>query len=229
MRAKLGRAPADEDLAPMADDPGREADLRSDEDEGMDEDRGMDEEQDLDIDDVVETDEVYAPPRGSRLPWALFILALAGAVTFGMLWRQAQSQTRQGAEVRSVTTRFLTALTNFKAQTIAADAREIRGFAVGDFLGQVDTFFGDKAIAAIRSGGVQSTGRVRSVFVESLTANTATVFGVVDESVVNSSSSSPRTEILRVEVQLIDTRTGWKVNRVDIPQSPTSPAPPGTP
>jgi hypothetical protein len=206
MSAKLRRAPAEDDLEPMEDDPGRHASDRGD--EALDED--------------LSAEEVYAPVRRSWLLWALFVLALGAAVTFGFLWRQAEGKVRQGAEVKSVTTRFLTALTNFKAQTITADAREIRAFAVGDFLGQVDTFFGDKAVAAIRKAGVQSTGTVRSVFLESLTADGATVFGVVDESVTNTSSPTPRTELLRVEVQLIDTKSGWKVSRVDLLQSATS-------
>ena len=76
----------------------------------------------------------------------------------------------------------------------------------------------------LRKANAKSTGRVRSVFVESLAGGTASVFSLVSESVTNSTNTSPRSEVVRIDVQMIDTKNGWKVNRVDILQSPgTSP------
>ena len=72
------------------------------------------------------------PPEevgGSVLPWALFVLALAAALTFAWLWHQAGGTDRQRDQVQSVSTQFLTALTNFKAATIDADVlkRALKG------------------------------------------------------------------------------------------------------
>jgi len=63
---------------------------------------------------------------------------------------------------------------------------------------------------------------VRNVFVENVSGDQATVFGVIDESVTNSASASPRTDVLRVEVGMIETSGGWKANSVDILQTPGS-------
>ena len=124
----------------------------------------------------------------------------------------------------TVATRFLQALTNFQASTIDANVRTIRSYAVGDFADQVDTFFGPQTVATLRKATAKSTGHVQPVFVGSLSGGTASVFGVVNESVTNSTNTSPRSEVVRIDVQMIDTKSGWKVNRVDILRSPgTSP------
>jgi hypothetical protein len=158
--------------------------------------------------------------RIAVLPWALFAIALAAAVLFAVLWRGAQGQERRRAEVASEAGRFLTALTNFKGATIDSDVAAIRSFAVGDFAGQLEHFFGQEAMDALRQAGAQSVGRVHSVFVESLAGDSATVFGVVDESVVNAANPVPRTEVLRVEIEMIHTTGGWKVESANILQSP---------
>ena len=175
---------------------------------------------------VPETAPGPAPDEGWALvratPWALLVLALAAAVVFATLWQGARSSNRSRAEVAATATRFVTALTNFKAETITADVARIRTFAVGDFADQVGQFFGPQAIDALRRAQAHSTGQVQAVFVESISGGTASVFAVVNESVTNTSSSTPRTETLRLDMQLIDTRDGWKVNQVNILQSPSS-------
>jgi Mce-associated membrane protein len=160
--------------------------------------------------------------RSRILPWSLVVLSLAAAVALAFFWRGAKSSEHRRTEVAAVANRFLTALTNFQGETIDADVREIRAFAVGDFAEQVTTFFDQDAVTALRNAKAKSVGRVQSVFVQSLSGGSATVFGVVNEQVSNSANPSPRTEVLRIEVELIDTRAGWKVNRVNILQSPTS-------
>jgi hypothetical protein len=154
------------------------------------------------------------------LPWALFAVALAAAVVFGLLWQRAQSTEHRAAEVKFSATRFLGALTNFKGDTIDADVADIQSFAVGDFANQVRTFFNQGTMDALRRAKAVSIGKIRSVFVESVQGVTASVFGVVDESVSNSAVASSRAEIVRIHIDMIDTGGGWKVSRVDILQSP---------
>ncbi|MFN2544073.1 MAG: hypothetical protein ABR600_05810 [Actinomycetota bacterium] len=122
--------------------------------------------------------------------------------------------------VEATAREFLHALTNFSASTIDDDVEQIRGFAVGDFAQQVDQTFSAERIQQIEQAKVVSTGTVRSVFVESLNGDTASAFGVVDESVANNVSAQRRTDVLRVEVRLIETTSGWKVEQVNILQTP---------
>lgn len=93
---------------------------------------------------------------------------------------------------------------------------------MGDFADQVDEFFGPEAISKIKDAEAKSVGRVQSVFVQELSGATATVFGVVTEVVTNNSSPAPQNEVVRLNVQMIQTATGWKVSKVEILQSPGS-------
>lgn len=148
------------------------------------------------------------------------MLALAAAVTFGLLWQQEESQDRAEEELRREAERFVTALTNFSADTIEQDAREIRSFAVGEFKDEADAFFGQKAIAAIKEADAASRGDIESLYVQSLEGDNASAFAVVTETVTNAGLQEGRTETLRLEVGMIKTESGWKVNKVDILQSP---------
>jgi hypothetical protein len=156
------------------------------------------------------------------LPWGLFAVALAAAVTFAVLWLTDSGTDEATSEVRDTSRRFLAALTNFSAQTIEEDVEEIRSFGVGRFADEVEDTFSSSRIAAIRQNEVVSTGRVESVFVQTIEGSTATVFGVVNETIVNAVSVAPRVEVLRVELELIETPDGWKVSSVEILQSPAA-------
>ena len=165
---------------------------------------------------------------GRVLPWVLAGVFLA--TTLGALWllRNEQRGDARVSAVKSMTRDFLTALTTFGATTIDTDVQRIRSYAVGDFATQVQQTFSDARIAQIKSAKVVSRGSVRSVFPEDVAGSQATVFAVVDETVTNGSDQSSRTEVLRVEVGLIETTDGWKVNSVNILQSPgVTPAPSG--
>lgn len=158
--------------------------------------------------------------RSRKLPWILFVLALAAALSMGFLWQRAEGREHRRAEVTAVTQRFLTALTNFSGDTIDADVQEIKAFAVGSFADQVDQFFDDTTTQALKDANAVSKGTVQSIFVESLSGGSANVFGVVSESVTNKSSTGPRSEILRIDMEMIETKDGWKVDSVKILQSP---------
>jgi len=164
--------------------------------------------------------------------WALFLVVLGAAVLFFILWRQAagrngSSVDAERARVVRTATAFLTALTNFKGSSIDSDVAQIKAFAVGDFSDQVDRFFGPTARAALRRAKAESVGHVESVFVQSLTGDQSDAFAVVSETITNASTAAPKAQTLRIDMRMIDTSSGWKVNRVDILQSPGTPAIPG--
>jgi len=159
---------------------------------------------------------------GRALPWVLAVVFLGTTLTNWWLLRSDRQQDARAATVRSTATSFLTALTNFSATTIDQDVSRIKTYAVGDFATQADQTFSATRIAQIKRARVDSRATVRNVFVENVSGDQATVFGVIDESVTNSASASPRTDVLRVEVGMIETSGGWKANSVDILQTPGS-------
>ena len=158
--------------------------------------------------------------RSPALPWVLAGIFLVTTLTNWWLLRNERNEDARTEAVTETSTAFLTALTNFSAKTIDDDVREIKSFAIGDFANQVDQVFSEERIRQIESAKVVSEGTVRNVSVEELTADSATVFGVVDEEVTNRLSQQPRTDVLRVEIHLIETLGGWKVEQVNILQSP---------
>lgn len=154
------------------------------------------------------------------IPWTLFVIAAAGAVTFGLLWNELRVEDERREEVEAAAAEFVHALTNFSAETIDVDAARIRSFAVGDFAEEVEAFFGEEATAAIKQAEAESTGEIESLFIQSIDDEEASVFGVVSETITNSVATDPQTDILRLEVGMIKTTDGWKVNRVEIFQAP---------
>jgi len=153
-------------------------------------------------------------------PWVAFLVALAAAATFVVLWQRSQGAQGRAAEVKATATGFLQVLTNFRGDTIDSNVATIRTYAVGDFADQLRTFFNPSTTDALKRAHVVSSGKIRSVFVESVDGDTASVFGVVDESVSNGTGAAAQTEVVRLHLNLIDTGSGWKVSRVDILQSP---------
>jgi Mce-associated membrane protein len=162
------------------------------------------------------------------VPWTLFVLALGAAVTFLILWQEAETNDSEREEVTAAATEFIEALTNFSADTIDEDAERIRSFAVGDFEEEVDTFFGDRAIAAIKEADATSSGEIEEIFTQSLDEEEASIFAVVTETITNAATTEPRTDTLRLEVGLIKTGSGWKVQSVEVFQSPGQTLLPGS-
>jgi hypothetical protein len=158
--------------------------------------------------------------RDPRLPWALAALAAGAAIVFAVLWLGLRGQVAPQEEVENTARGFLLALTNFDAATIDRDVAEIRSYAVGDFAQEVRETFSPDRVAALRESEATSVGRIRDVFVQSVRGDTASVFGVVNETVQNTASPAPSSDVLRVELVLVQTTGGWKVTSVQILQSP---------
>lgn len=154
------------------------------------------------------------------IPWTLALIMTAAAVTFAILWLGQENERDRIAEVEQATQRFVTALTNFSAETIERDVEEIKAFAVGEFADEVDTFFGPEAVEAIEEAEASSEGQIEAIFVQDIDDDFASVFAVVNETVTNAILEEPQSDILRLEVRLTDTNDGWKVNNVDVFQSP---------
>ena len=157
--------------------------------------------------------------RSPWLPWGLFVAALVAAIVFLLLWSGERGEDARRAKVEQTASDFLVALTNFSAETIETDVAEIRSFAVGEFADEVEQTFSEERISVIRESEARSIGEVRSVAVQTISGSTASVFGVVDETIENNTTPAPRTEVLRLEIELIETSEGWRVSRVEILQS----------
>ncbi|MGH2828007.1 MAG: hypothetical protein ACRDKF_13670 [Actinomycetota bacterium] len=159
------------------------------------------------------------------LPWILFGLAAVAAVTFGMLWQQEWSKANEQDELRAQATEFINDLTSISAETAEADAEEIKAWAVGDFAEEAEVFYGDKAIDAVKESDASTEGAIESLYVQSLEDGEASVFAVVDYTVTNAGTAEPKTDTIRMDIEMIESEAGWKVNSVRVLESPGSALP----
>ncbi|MEO8323005.1 MAG: hypothetical protein ABI571_02580 [Actinomycetota bacterium] len=157
---------------------------------------------------------------GRALPWVMFVLALAAAVAFAVLWQTSGADNTARDTLEEQASSFVLALTNFSSETIDADLEEIRSFATGDFEGQVNELFSEDTIAAIKEAEATSTATIEALFVQSLTEDEATMFAVLSEEISNQTVDQPRTDVVRMEVGFVRAGDGWKVDSVELFQSP---------
>jgi len=157
--------------------------------------------------------------RNRAIPWVLFVVATGIAAFTGWKYEQATASDKQQAQVKAVGARLLVAISNFDGVTIDADVRTLKGLAVGRFASDLNGVFTPDRIDQIKKLKVTSSGKIRSVFVQNVSGGNASVFAVVDETTDNS-ASAPKTETVRFDIALIDTKAGWKIENVEILQSP---------
>ena len=161
-------------------------------------------------------------------PWVLAVVLLGTTLANYWLLRNERNEDAQVEEIQDTASDFLFALTNFSAKTIDEDVKRLQGYAVGQFADEVEETFSPERIQQIKQAKVESVGEVRTVFVEDVNGESATVFGVVNETVTNAASQAPRTDVLRVELEMVETIDGWKVSQVNILQTSGGTLPAGT-
>ncbi len=151
------------------------------------------------------------------------ILGLAGTVGFGIAWSAQTTYQHQAAQVRATSVNFLMSLTNFNPNTVDADFARISGYATGNFANQAHQFFGTKIRQELETTRAASRGQVRHLFVESLSARSASVYAVVDQTYANAKMGAPNADVLRLVLQL-DRAPGskfWKIADVTVLQPPS--------
>ena len=153
------------------------------------------------------------------IPWVLVVVAVGIATFTGWKYQQATAADKQQDQVKAVAARLLVGLSNFDPTTIDSDVRTLKGLAVGRFASDVSNVFTPARVDQIKKLKVTSSGKIRSVFVQNISGGNASAFAVVDETTDNS-ASAPKTETVRFDIALINTKDGWKIENVEILQSP---------
>lgn len=155
------------------------------------------------------------------LPWVLAVFALAAAIVFGILWWGLHSQEATRSDVRATATEASLALTQFSYKNAHTDVAQIQKVATGDFKNQVKQLFSKNTISQIQKVKAVSDSQVESVFVQSVSGDSATAFAVVQETISNKLSRTPQTQTVRLQLDLIHASDGWKVDQVTLFQTPT--------
>jgi hypothetical protein len=166
---------------------------------------------------------VPTPPSRRRFVGMgmLAVAGLVGTLVFGLLWAgktgTAQADPAMTASARS----FLLDLTNFNAKSVDSDFSAITNMATGPFSSQATKFFNSSIRGQLETALAESRGQIRYLEVQSSTATTGSVYGVVDQTYVNNKISTPQTDVLRVIVNLQKVGSSWKVSDVTVLEGAT--------
>ncbi|MBV8691181.1 MAG: hypothetical protein JOY57_05940 [Actinobacteria bacterium] len=165
-------------------------------------------------------------PRRSRRELLLGLLALAGltgTLAFGLAWNHERGHNGGINQAKATARNFLTALTNFDGKSIDADFDRIISYGTGTFAQQADQFYADKDTRnALRVRQASSRGEIKDLFVQSSVNGRIRFYGVIDETIANNTSPTPRADELRIEVGLVKVKGSWRVYDVRVLQAPSS-------
>jgi len=133
---------------------------------------------------------------------------------------RAAAQVNAQEDITKVATRFTGNLVTFDYRTLDSDLQRILKDATGNFQTQFHTALGGDINVfrrAIQQSQAQSTGDVKGTSVSSKDDNTATVLVFVSQTIRNKTHPAPRTELRLLELTLVKTPQGWKVDNVGNP------------
>lgn len=139
------------------------------------------------------------------------------------------ARAQEEADVEKVATRFATSLYSFNYRTIDADLERIRSDATGSFSRELESVLGEVDVfknAIVKARG-ESTGNVEGVDVQEIDDGTATARVFVVQAIRNDKNPEPRQQFSAVELTLVETGDGWKVDAVEQLQTGGSGAPAG--
>lgn len=147
-------------------------------------------------------------------------LCAVAAVGFGLAWASLQGQQDTQAQVRAVARQFVLDLTNLTPKTVDAQIHDLLAASTGQFASQARSFFGGGIRQELEKAQPVEEGEVRALDVQSITGSRATVFAVVDDSYTNSalraSGQGRQTDVLRLDLGMVDTSRGWKIASVTV-------------
>jgi hypothetical protein len=149
-------------------------------------------------------------------------LGVAFAILFGIWWNGQRVQAGDRAAAQRTGQNFLIALTNFDSRTINSDFGRITSYATGDFAKQAQQFFGPQIRQQLEASQAASRGQISSLYVQSANGHNASVYAVVDQTIVNNKFNAPQADELRVVLTLNKVSAGWRVGEVTVLQAPTT-------
>jgi Mce-associated membrane protein len=117
--------------------------------------------------------------------------------------------------IEKVAVRFAHNLLTFDYRTVDRDLNRLQADSTGSFVKQLKEVRGSKqVIDAVRKQHAQSTGVVRGASVQSVRGDTATVRVFLARTVRNIGLKEPRNTLENVDLTLVKTSKGWKIDAV---------------
>jgi hypothetical protein len=118
--------------------------------------------------------------------------------------------------VSALSRRFVVALTTYDAASLPVQRKSVLSMATGAFRGEFDQLTGAAFANALTQTQATSRGQIEMLGVVSLHGVNATVLGIVDVTVSNKDLKAPRVDRQVIQLDLVRTSSGWKVDRVTV-------------
>ena len=162
-----------------------------------------------------------APPRARLSGRSLHIAILIGILVAAILAESVIVFRSSGGDqarddVRDTATRFVALLTTYNATTIDRQRSQVLALATGKFRGEYEQLTGSGFSATLKERQADSKGSAVRVAVQDVGDDTATVLALVQVTTTNKDLKTPRVENNLLELSLVETSKGWKIDAVTI-------------
>ncbi len=160
--------------------------------------------------------------RSFRLVALIATLGVLGTLVFGVLFAtHGSSSSSQNPAVNQAAQAFLTDFFNFNAKTVDTDFTAVTNMATGQFATQAKQFFNTSIRQALEKALAESRGQTRALYVQSESANAATLYAVVDQTYVNNKITTPQADVVRLVISLQNLGGTWKISNVTVLEGAT--------
>jgi len=160
--------------------------------------------------------------RSERRPASTWIAIALGVLIIGFLAEsvflfRSHSPEHDRTDVLALSRRFVAALTTYDATTLPAQRINVLAMSSGQFRSDFDRLTSNPAFAsALTAARATSSGNIVNLAVSSVTGDSASVLGVVDVTVSNKDLQAPRIDRQVIQMTLVHTSGGWKVDGVTV-------------
>jgi Mce-associated membrane protein len=159
------------------------------------------------------------PTRSRRLPSAaalIFAILVAVILAEAVLLFRSNSGEQARTEVLQTSTSFLSALTTYNSSTIETQRKRVLGLVAGKFRQQYEQVTSPEFVRTLTNTKADQKGSVIRAAVASVQDDSATVLALIRTTTTNKDLKAARVEQSVIELSLVHTKNGWKIDNVTI-------------
>jgi Mce-associated membrane protein len=154
-------------------------------------------------------------PLGAWIAIGLAIL-LMGFLALSVFLFRSNAPEHDRSDVLNLSRRFVISLTTYSESTLPGQRTAVLSMATGNFRSEFDRLTGAAFANALHETQATSQGKIVNLAVSSVSGDNATVLGVVDVTVSNKDLKTPRIDRQVIQLALVRTSSGWKVDAVTV-------------
>jgi hypothetical protein len=172
--------------------------------------------------DAVQQNASAAPPaetpaRKIKPGWLAIAILVVVILAESVLLFRINSPEHERNDVLAVSRKFLVLLTTYDAASLATQRTQVLALATGRFRSDFDRLSGAPTfINAVKKSKATSVGTVKLVGVTTLAGDNAGVLALVDVTRTNKDNPTPSLEPTVIEVSLVHTSSGWRIDGVTV-------------